>query len=144
MTGHFSREPSFSGNTGNNGNAQQPCGLQPLPIEQRGGNNGNTSPCIPIYGFRPVAFSKTVATGCHNQAIEFIGFYQCCRVAADFENQAEEYWGIGTSGNDTGIGDVSIPPRLPLASECFPKPSPLTLAGHRPGRFPAPQGARNA
>ena len=38
----FTREPSFCGNTGYNGNAQQPRGLQVLPINKRGGYKGNT------------------------------------------------------------------------------------------------------
>ncbi|MBY5984249.1 hypothetical protein KUW18_09110 [Halomonas sp. DP5Y7-2] len=89
--GNSSQEPDFHGNTGNGATTQQPCGLQALPIDKRGGNNGNTSLSIPIPLPISVADSKTPATGCHFQSIENKAFYLCCHVATNFQNQTEEY-----------------------------------------------------
>ena len=89
--GNFSQEPDFHGNTGNGATTQQPCGLQALPIDKRGGNNGNTSLSIPTPPPISVADSKTPATGCHFQSIENKAFYLCCHVATNFQNQTEEY-----------------------------------------------------
>ncbi len=58
----FTREPSFCGNTGYNGNTQQPCGLQLLPINKRGGNKGNTYLYIPTVWCVLLPFEKSVAT----------------------------------------------------------------------------------
>ncbi|MBR9803854.1 hypothetical protein GYB59_20145 [bacterium] len=89
--GNSSHEPDFHGNTGNGATTQQPCGLQALPIDKRGGNNGNTSLSIPIPPPISVADSKTPATGCHSQSIENKALYLCCHVATNFQNQTEEY-----------------------------------------------------
>ncbi|CAO1662181.1 hypothetical protein NYA30BAC_01524 [Halomonas sp. NYA30] len=66
----FTREPSFCGNTGYNGNTQQPRGLQPLPINKRGGNKGNTY----LYIYRAPDFVccrfKKAATGCQKIPIK--------------------------------------------------------------------------
>ncbi|WP_413615131.1 hypothetical protein MRB56_17700 [Halomonas cupida] len=93
--GNSSHEPDFRGNTGNGAAVQQPCGFQALPIDKRGGNNGNTSLSIPIPPPVPVADSKTPATDCHFQSIENKGVCPCCHVATNFENQTEEYRGHG-------------------------------------------------
>lgn len=82
----LSREPDFRGNTGNRGNGQQPCGFQVLPMNKRGGNNGNTSLYTGATASLPVAESKTPATGCYFQPTVNKGIFLCCHVASNFEN----------------------------------------------------------
>ena len=90
----FTREPSFCGNTGYNGNTQQPRSLQPLPINKRGGNKGNTY----LYIYRDPAFVccrfKKAATGCQKKYQLNQWCYRCCLVARVFEISQGNYRGV--------------------------------------------------
>lgn len=96
MQGLFTREPNFCGNTGYNGNAQQPCGLQPLPINKRGGNKGNTY----LYIYRAPDFVccrfKKAATGCQKKYQLNQCCYRCCHVAHVFEISQGNYRGVAS------------------------------------------------
>lgn len=93
MQGLFTREPSFCGNTGYNGNAQQPCGLQVLPINKRGGNKGNTYIYIYIAPDYMRCRFKKAATGCQKKYQLNQWCYRCCHVARFFENSQGNYRG---------------------------------------------------
>lgn len=93
MQGLFTREPSFCGNTGYIGNAQQPCGLQVLPINKRGGNKGNTYLYIYITPVSVRCRFKKAATGCQKNIQLNQWRYRCCHVARLFENSQGNYRG---------------------------------------------------
>lgn len=93
MTGQFTREPSFGGNTGYTGNGQQPCGLQALPINKRGGNQGNTSLYIYITNASSCCRFKKAATSCQKKYQLNQGCYRCCHVAPFFEISQGNYRG---------------------------------------------------
>ncbi|KAA0010758.1 hypothetical protein F0A17_16200 [Billgrantia pellis] len=112
-----SQEPDFRGNTGNRGNSQQPCGFQALPMDKRGGNNGNTSLYTGVTDYQPVAESKTPATGCHFQATENKAIFLCCHVATDFENQTEELKGSGIGSRTNAASFTSAASTSLLAGE---------------------------
>ena len=96
MKGLFTREPSFCGNTGYNGNVQQPCGLQVLPINKRGGYKGNTYLYISIDPDSVCCRFKKAATGCQKNIQLNQWRYRCCLVAPLFANQAGELYRGGT------------------------------------------------
>lgn len=92
MQGLFTREPSFCGNTGYNGNAQQPCGLQVLPINKRGGYKGNTYLYIYIDPDSVCCRFKKAATGCQKKYQLNQCYCRCCHVAPVFQNQTGELY----------------------------------------------------
>ena len=93
MKGLFTREPSFCGNTGYNGNVQQPCGLQVLPINKRGGYKGNTYLYIYITPDSVRCRFKKAATGFQKKYQLNQWCYRCCHVARFFENSQGNYRG---------------------------------------------------
>lgn len=93
MQGLFTREPSFCGNTGYNGYAQQPCGLQVLPINKRGGYKGNTYLYIYITPDSVRCRFKKAATGFQKKYQLNQWCYRCCHVARFFENSQGNYRG---------------------------------------------------
>jgi len=94
MNRQITREPSFCGNTGNKGNTQQSCGLQPLPIGKRGGNKGNTYLYLGIEIHIVCSHFKKVATGCQKKYQLNQCYCLCCHVAAVFENSQGNIRGV--------------------------------------------------
>lgn len=86
MKKQFTREPSFYGNTGYNGNAQQSRGVEVLPINKRGGNKGNTYLYTYISPVPTCCRFQKAATGCQKKYQLNQWCYRCCHVARIFEN----------------------------------------------------------
>lgn len=143
MQGLFTREPSFCGNTGYNGYAQQPCGLQVLPINKRGGYKGNTYLYIYITPDSVRCRFKKAATGFQKKYQLNQWCYRCCHVARFFENSQGNYRGRLCSSSEHWL-TVSAPRPFPLPGRrffpyfCFPTsgalaprlhPAPLTPNG---------------
>lgn len=113
MDRQITREPSFCGNTGNKGNTQQPCGLQPLPIGKRGGNKGNTYLYLGIERHIVCCHLKKVATGCQKKYQLNQCYCHCCHVAAVFENSQGNIRGVASFVIRTladCLLDVTLPP----------------------------------
>lgn len=143
MQGLFTREPSFCGNTGYIGNAQQPCGLQVLPINKRGGNKGNTYLYIYITPVSVRCRFKKAATGCQKNIQLNQWRYRCCHVARLFENSQGNYRGealfaIRTLAVHLSAATLPLPGRR--FSTCFRFPNRGALAPHPQPAHQPPNG----